>query len=370
MSAFDTGAAPCAGPNPGAGRAAPSFLPTTAVLEMTYRCNHACTFCSCPWYAPGNGFDVRPELTSAEWIALIRRLCGMGVTNLAFTGGEPLLKEDLFAIIEAAASCTAEYVETRDGALVSRRAAPRLYLLSNGRNMSPAVLELCRKHRINLSMSLPGLDTFPEHTAGGDPQNVLRWFREARAAGVSTTAGITVTRRNIHELYETAAEALLAGADNLLLNRFLPGGRGLRHAAGLTLERRDIPAMLDTAEKVLRSAQRYGSVGTELPKCFIDPARYRNLTVGTRCSAALSFFVVDPSGWVRVCNHSPVRLEHVRDLERVKDHPYWRRFTRKDYFPKACADCRMSADCDGGCREAAHIVGGSPASPDPMLAPQ
>ena len=32
-------------------RLAPSFLPATAVLEMTYRCSHACLFCSCPWFA-------------------------------------------------------------------------------------------------------------------------------------------------------------------------------------------------------------------------------------------------------------------------------------------------------------------------------
>ncbi len=28
-----------------------TILPTVAVLEMTYRCNHACRFCSCPWFA-------------------------------------------------------------------------------------------------------------------------------------------------------------------------------------------------------------------------------------------------------------------------------------------------------------------------------
>ena len=28
-----------------------TILPSVAVLEMTYRCNHACRFCSCPWFA-------------------------------------------------------------------------------------------------------------------------------------------------------------------------------------------------------------------------------------------------------------------------------------------------------------------------------
>jgi len=355
---------PCAVPV--TSRVAPSFLPTTAVLEMTYLCNHACLFCSCPWYAAGNGFDERPEMTVDEWLALIRRLCTMGISSFAFTGGEPLLKKGLTEIIEGAAACTTEFVDSENGALVSRRAPPKLFLLSNGRSMNRGILDLCRKHGINLSMSLPGLATFAEHTAGGDPQNVLKWFREAHAAGVTTTVGVTVTSRNLHELYETIAEALLAGADTLLMNRFLPGGRGLAHA-DLMLDRDDIPVMLDTAEEVLRTANRYGSVGTEMPKCFVDGSRYKHLTVGTRCSAALSFFVIDPSGYVRVCNHSPVRLQHVRELEGVKMHPYWRTFTQKDYLPKDCAGCRMMADCDGGCREAAHVVGGQVDSRDPMI---
>ncbi|MGD0093954.1 MAG: radical SAM protein [Planctomycetota bacterium] len=351
-------------------RLAPSFLPTTAVLEMTYRCNHACLFCSCPWFASGNGFDVREELAPHEWQAIIRKLCEMGVNNFAFTGGEPLLKEGLEEIVEFAAACETEFIETQDGALVSRRGPPNLYLLSNGKALRQEILELCRKHRMNLSLSLPGLATFSEHTAGGDPRNVLRWFRAAHAQGVTTTVGVTVTRKNIHELYETIAEALLAGADTLLMNRFLPGGRGIRYARELELNVAEIGQMLDTAEKVLRTANRYGSVGTELPKCIVDASRYERLKVGTRCSAALDFFVIDPSGYVRACNHSPVRLNHFREIEQVKLHPYWKRFTQKDYLPRSCAPCSLAGQCDGGCREAAHIVGGQPDSPDPVLMPK
>ncbi|MFH1709120.1 MAG: radical SAM protein [Planctomycetota bacterium] len=348
---------------------APSFLPATAVLEMTYRCNHACIFCSCPWEAENNGFDRRPEMDATAWKNLITRFCGMGVCNLAFTGGEPLLKEGLEEIITHAAACTVEHIETENGRLRSRMAPPKLYLLSNGKAMHAGILDLCRTHGINLSLSLPGLKTFSEHTAGGDPQNVLAWFKRASQAGVTTTAGVTVTRRNIHELYETLSEALLAGADTLLLNRFLPGGRGLKHAADLMLNREQITLMLDTAEEVLRTANRKGSVGTELPKCFVDPSKYTHIKVGTRCSAALDFFVIDPSGWTRVCNHSPVRLVHVDELDTLKQHPYWRKFTMKDYLPKQCNACTHMAACDGGCREAAHITGGAVDAPDPLLVP-
>lgn len=344
---------------------APSFLPATGVLEMTYRCNHACLFCSCPWYA--DGFPALPEMTVAEWKALIAELCRRGVCNLAFTGGEPLLKEGITDIVEFAAAQQVEHIETVCGKLKSWMAAPSLFLLSNGKIMSDDILALCRKHSINLSMSLPGLASFPEHNQGGTTAgHVLNWFSRAHEAGVTTTAGITVTSRNLHELYETMASALLAGADTILLNRFMPGGRGLKHR-DLELDRHQLTEMLDTAEAVLSKAGRHGNVGTELPLCLVDPSRYMHLKVGTRCSAALDFFVVDPSGHIRVCNHSPTRLNHWRELDHLKRHPYWMRFTRKDYLPPSCTSCSRMGRCDGGCREAAHIVGGEIDSEDPLL---
>ncbi len=346
-------------------RPATSFLPVTGVLEMTYRCNHACLFCSCPWYA--DGFPEYPEMSTEEWKALIAGLCRRGVGTIAFTGGEPLLKEGLAEIIEFAASRTAEHIETVEGRLQTRFSSLKLFLLSNGKLMSHEILRLCKKHDINLSMSLPGLDSFAEHTRGGETaEHILEWFRQAKAAGVKTTVGITVTSRNIHELYETMASALLAGADTVLLNRFMPGGRGLLHRE-LELDRNQLSTMLDVAEEVLKQSGRFGSVGTELPLCLVDPSKFKHLKVGTRCAAAIDFFVVDPSGFTRVCNHSQVRLEHWREIDKLKANPYWQRFTLKDYLPETCYACAMLGECDGGCREAAHIVGGSLCSPDPLL---
>jgi len=349
-------------------RLAPSFLPATGVLEMTYRCNHRCGFCSCPWFAPGAAYPKHGEMTVEEWNRVIDRLSQMGVCNLAFTGGEALLKEGLFDIIRHAAGCMVEHVETRAGELVAEFKPPRLYLLSNGTTVTRETLEFCRDHGVQLSMSLPGLATLREHTGIGDPDAILGKFRMAQAMGMKTVVNVTVTRRNLPELYQTISAAFLAGAHQLLLNRFLPGGRGLQHREWM-LDAAEIRQMLDIAEEVLTDAGRFGSVGTEMPRCVVQPEKYRRLTIGTRCSAALGFFVIGPAGWIRVCNHSPVDLVHVSEIEALRMHPYWRRFTQRDYLPAACAGCAQTTACDGGCREAAHIMGGSVDSPDPVMEP-
>ena len=348
-------------------RLARSFLPATAVLELSYACNQACLFCSCPWFDPNSTFEQRPELSTARWREVIERLCAMGVTDLCFTGGEPLLNPGLRALIEHAATCRSEHVRSVGEKLVVEDKPPRLTLLSNGLAMSEDILDLCRRHAIHLGMSLPGLSSFAQHTRAGDPERVLHWFRRARQEGIKTHVGITVTRLNLHELAEAMTAALRAGADEVLLNRFLPGGRGLAHQRELMLDPEQMREMLDIAERVLRRLGKRGNVGTELPRCSFDQSKYRNLTVASGCAAGLDFFVVDPSGYLRVCNHSPERLAHYTVIDTVKDHPTWRRFIARDLLPGECTGCAFAHECAGGCREAARIWHGSLDALDPLF---
>ncbi|MCU0607593.1 MAG: radical SAM protein [Candidatus Edwardsbacteria bacterium] len=322
---------------------------------MTYRCNHSCLFCSCPWFAPDGRFDVRPELDPHEWMDLITQLASMGVTHFSFSGGEALLKDGLFDIIAHAAQQHSRAIEVSDGLLHNTVKWPGLSLLSNGRLVDRSVVDFCRAHSIQLSLSLPGLRTFGSLT-GGDPDLVIEAFRLARRAGVFTVLGIAVTKVNLPELYDTISQGLLAGADTVLLNRFLPGGRGLMHQDKLQLSSPEVLAMLDTAEEVLAAADRRGSLGTEIALCQLPQDRtYRHITVGSTCAAAKSFFVVDPSGYIRVCNHSPVRLVHCRDIDTLPQDPYWQGFVFRRYLPAACSGCDVGHKCDAGCREAAHI---------------
>lgn len=334
---------------------------------MTYGCNHRCIYCSCPWEREDGSFDRRREMSASEWKGVISELCDAGVTAIAFTGGEALLRDDLEEIMEHAAGCEAEHIETVNGELRVRRAPPDLYLLSNGRLVNGRLLDFCAGRSIKLSLSLPGLATFSKHTGFEGPDMVLDRFAAARKRGVVTTANITVTRLNLFELDRTMAAALVAGADQVLLNRFLPGGRGLSRVSDLALSPEEVSEMMRTACEILARAGRPGSLGTETPFCIADPAEYPGMKFGTRCSAAVNFFTIDPSGYVRVCNHSEVRLAHFSAWRSLKDDPYWKTFAFRRHVPAECRRCPDRFRCDAGCREAAHIVTGRLDSLDPLL---
>lgn len=345
-----------------------SLLPKSAVLELTYKCNHACRFCYCPWYAgmitPGR------EMSVDEWKDCMTELVSAGVSLFSFTGGEMLLKPGWQEIIRHAASLKAPFLEKKPDCeeYSCIRKSPEIFLLTNGKLLSEEVLDICKEINATLSISLPGLTTYESHTCGGTtPDYILDWFIKAKQRGIRTVSGITVTSENFHELYQTVCAALLAGADTIMLNRFLPGGRGLKHRE-LELTPEQIREMPFLADKALTQSGHPGAVGTELPYCLaMERDQLNHLKVSTTCGAAKDFFVVGPSGKIRVCNHSPKELVHWNQWKELSSHPYWQSYINEENLPATCRGCLHTSLCDGGCREAAHVCHGSPNAMDPAL---
>jgi len=179
---------------------------------------------------------------------------------------------------------------------------------------------------------------------------------------------VTVTKKNYSELFQTISLGLINGAEDVLLNRFLPGGRGLSYMDELRLTPEQVNGMLDTAEEVLSFANKQGHVGTEIPICAIkDVEKYKHIHIGYQCAAAKGFFVVDPAGNIRTCNHSPRIVGHVFGKPMIEDADYWNMFAKSDYSPAMCSGCKMIKACDCGCREVANILHGSPKEKDSSI---
>jgi len=70
--------------------------PLSFFLALTYKCNYNCKHCS------AKGRKIGRELTTKQWKNVIKGIQDMGTAVIGFTGGEPLLREDLDEIIAAA----------------------------------------------------------------------------------------------------------------------------------------------------------------------------------------------------------------------------------------------------------------------------
>ena len=332
-------------------------MPRTVAIEITSRCNHKCFFCSCPWEASSRAANVQTnntaqhsELSKVEWKKAISHLYKYGTGHISFTGGEPTLRKDLTELIAHA-----------------HKVGFTLGLVTNGLALTDEILAACKKYEVLVSISVPGIETFEKNTGVDNLDGVLNLFAKCKDLGIKTVANIAVSKRNFYELYENISYPILRGASYILLNRFLPGGRGLDNAE-LLLTIDEINTMLDIAEEVLERAGLNGHVGTELPYCIIkNPDKYKRLQTASTCAAAKGFFVIDPDGYIKTCNHSPVRVAKWNQIDTLKNNVYWQRFVKRDYFPSMCNGCKHTDICDGGCREAAHVYYGSIDNNDPCF---
>ena len=73
-------------------------LPKQLIFELTAKCNYRCPFCYCLWHEfPSLG---APELDTSGWKAVLDRCAESGVEDILFSGGEALLRPDLFTPAE------------------------------------------------------------------------------------------------------------------------------------------------------------------------------------------------------------------------------------------------------------------------------
>src|SRR6266446_7938238 len=71
--------------------------PYALLAELTYRCPLHCPYCSNPTQARNNH-----ELATDEWKRVIREAAALGVLQIGFSGGEPLVRRDLPDLVRAA----------------------------------------------------------------------------------------------------------------------------------------------------------------------------------------------------------------------------------------------------------------------------
>src|SRR5579862_3008925 len=71
--------------------------PYGLLAELTYRCPLHCPYCSNPTRFP----SANDELTTGEWERVLAEAADLGVLHALFSGGEPLARPDLAAIVAA-----------------------------------------------------------------------------------------------------------------------------------------------------------------------------------------------------------------------------------------------------------------------------
>ncbi|MDP6452653.1 MAG: heme d1 biosynthesis radical SAM protein NirJ [SAR202 cluster bacterium] len=340
------------------------------IWNLIRRCNLCCKHC----YSISADTEFPGELTTEEVLEVMDDLREFGVPSLILSGGEPLLRPDLFEIGKRAKAL---------GFYIG--------LSTNGTLIRPEHIEPIKEAGFDyLGISIDGLgkthDTFRQMEGAFDAS--LRATRLCRDSGINVGLRFTLTQDNAHELPDLLRLANDESVDKFYLSHLNYAGRGNRNRAEDVVHQITRWAMDILFEAAWQDALAGGS------KEFVtgnNDADGVYLLFWVRQNAPhLEAFVRERlehwggnSSGVNVANIDNLGNVHPDtfwwnyDLGNVKEKPFseiWQ--DRSDALmdglksnPRPlegrCAECRYQRICGGNTRVRAYQLTGNPWAEDP-----
>jgi len=323
--------------------------PYTLVAELTYRCPLRCVYCSNP---VDYGRHDR-EMDTETWLRVLREAEDLGVVQLNLTGGEPLVRDDLEALIAEA-----------------RRLDLYTNLITSGIPLRRERLARFRELGLdNVQISIQDTQAASSDRIAGSRSFerklvVAGWVKEL---GFPLTLNTVLHRDNLDRIDEVVALAERLAADRLELANTQYLGWALPNRAALLPTREQ----LERARRVAADARR--RLRGTMEVLFVTPDYYTDLPKACMDGWARRFILVSPDGLALPC-HAAHTLPGLT-FDSVTDRPLgdiWRdssgfqAFRGESWMLEPCRSCDRRAIDFGGCRCQAFHLTGTAAAADPV----
>jgi len=326
--------------------------PLWLLAELTYRCPLQCPYCSNPL----DFAQTESELSTEEWIRVLRQGREMGAAQLGFSGGEPLVRQDLGELI----------AEARHLGYYSN-------LITSGLGLTQAKVE---------SFAEAGLDHIQVSFQASDPElnnavagsrkafeQKLAMARAVKEAGYPMVLNFVIHRHNIHQMNDIVALCDRLGADYVELATCQYYGWAFRNREGLMPSR----AQLEKAEhEVNQNRARLLDEGSAMKLIFVTPDYYEERPKPCMNGWGSLFLTVAPDGTALPCHSArllPIDFPNVRnkDLKHIwYESSGFNHYRGDSWMPEPCQSCDEKEKDFGGCRCQAFLLTGNADNADPV----
>ncbi|HHU87130.1 MAG: putative heme d1 biosynthesis radical SAM protein NirJ2 [Pelotomaculaceae bacterium] len=308
--------------------------------NTTNACNMMCKHC----YRDA-GVKAEQELSTEEGLKLIDQIAEVGFKIMIFSGGEPLMRKDIYTLVNHAREKGLRPVFGTNGTLLTAEVAKRL------KDAGAAAM----------GISLDSIDHMIHDMfrgVYGSWQKAVDGMRACREIGLPFQIHTTVMDWNMAEVEDLTDFAVEEGAIAHHIFFLVPTGRAVN------IEKETLRA--EQYEELLRRIMKKQSeVKIELkPTCAPQFMRIASeMGLETRfnkgCLAGLSYCIISPLGIVQPCAYLNIPAGNVREK------PFgeiWReaeifKVLRTEEYKGACGSCRYKKIC-GGCRARAYFYQG------------
>ncbi len=323
--------------------------PLWLLAELTYRCPLHCVFC----YNPVDFALHADELSTADWLRVLREGRELGAVQLGLSGGEPLLRDDLEAIVVEA-----------------RRLGYYSNLLTSGVGLTAeraAALRAAGLDHVQLSFqdSTRKINDFLSHTKTFELKN--RVARIIKNQGWPMVMNVVIHRLNIDHVGRIIEMAHEMGAEYLELANAQYYSWAFVNRARLLPTREQ----LERAEAVTDAWRR--RLGEAMRIFFVAPDYHEGKAKKCVNGWGSMFLTVTPDGTALPCHTARMlpglEFPNVRDASLREiwfDSAAFNRFRGTGWMKEPCASCAHKEEDLGGCRCQAYLIAHDPEAADPV----
>jgi radical SAM protein with 4Fe4S-binding SPASM domain len=330
----------------------------TVYLEVTHSCNLYCFHC----YNKA-GRKLKDEMDKESIFALINDLADLGVMELVLTGGEPLVREDIFEIMRYVKSKNIDFCLFTNGVLLNKEKVKKLKILN------PKYISISLdSHNPEIHNRIRGQNCFSKVI-----KNIDILIEEKIPVRINTTIfkGLNDGQDQIANLISFL---LSKSISQIVIGGFMNYGRGKRYEHFIPS-----PKLAKRISKIFKNKTKTMKRKKQvLPKLkFSDVEileKKENFIPRTICEIGTSSCVIQANGDVALC---PVLVGkkycagniHERELKNIwinsKNFGHFRTHN-VDNIHK-CKKCSVKYTCLGGCKARSLMYNDGFDSPDPWM---
>ena len=323
--------------------------PLWLLAELTYRCPLHCVYCS----NPVDYTRYKEELTTEEWLRVLREARELGATQLGFSGGEPLMRDDLETL-----------------AAEARRLGYYSNLITSGVGLNErriaALKEAGLDHiQVSFQDSTREMNDFLSSTRTFELKR--RVAKMVKAHGYPMVLNVVLHRLNIDHVGQILDMAAELEADYVELANTQYYGFAYANRELLLPSREQ----LERAEEVTNEFR--SRMGERMKIFFVVPDYYANRPKACMNGWGSVFLCVTADGVALPCHEARMLpgLEFAnvrsRDLRWIwRDSPAFNRYRGDEWMREPCRSCPEKGRDFGGCRCQAYLVTGEAENADPV----
>jgi radical SAM protein with 4Fe4S-binding SPASM domain len=215
------------------------------IFSITNRCNLRCKMCDIP-------SGIVAELSTEQWEDVIKDASRLGAQTIVFSGGEPLLREDIYELIVFTRKNNLSACVTSNGSLIDERTALKL-----------------SEAKVNVvNVSVEGTRQTHDLLRGtGSFDKAISALKNLKKYKIESTVAATVSKYNYKDMLYILEIARECGATTVRLQPF--NGiflKGNDRKSEFLIDKFDIPKLAEVIKEFINLAREYG--------ISVNPAEY------------------------------------------------------------------------------------------------